>query len=159
MMNVLGIVGAGTMGRGIAQAGAVSGLEILLYDLSDEILRQSVTLVSAGLRKAVEKGRLSAADSGTAASRIRTTSSFDELARCDAVIEAAAEDLPTKRELFKKLDALCPAETILASKTSSLSITVIADAAKHPDSILGHHFFNLSQVISMDGVVRVDGKF
>src|SRR5437879_1183943 len=156
MMNVLGIVGAGTMGRGIAQAGAVSGLEILLYDLSDEILRQSVTLVSAGLRKAVEKGRLSAADSGTAASRIRTTSSFDELARCDAVIEAAAEDLPTKRKLFKKLDALCPAETILASNTSSLSITAIAAAAKNPERILGLHFFNPAQVMRLVEVVRAD---
>src|SRR6267143_1062951 len=120
MMNVLGIVGAGTMGRGIAQAGAVSGLEVLIYDLSDEILRQSVGLISAGLRKSVETGTLGTGDSGTAASLIRTTSSFDEFARCDAVIEAAAEDLGTKREIFKKLDALRRAESLARPRPSFL---------------------------------------
>ena len=155
-MNVLGIVGAGTMGRGIAQAGAVSGLEVLIYDLSDEILRQSVGLISAGLRKSVETGTLGTGDSGTAASLIRTTSSFDEFARCDAVIEAAAEDLGTKREIFKKLDALCPAETILASNTSSLSVTAIASAVGNPSRVLGLHFFNPAHVMKLVEVVRGD---
>ena len=155
-MNMLGIVGAGTMGRGIAQSGAVSGLEILLYDLSDEILRQSVALISADLRKAVEAGKLSPADSGTAASLIRTTSSFDGFARCDAVIEAAAEDLGAKREIFRKLDALCPAETILASNTSSLSVTAIASAAANPARVLGLHFFNPAHVMKLVEVVRGD---
>jgi len=155
-MKLLGIVGAGTMGRGIAQAGAVSGLDIILYDLSDEILRQSVALISAGLLKTVEAGKLAPADSGTAASRIRTTSSFDELARCDAVIEAAAEDLRAKQEIFKKLDALCRPETILASNTSSLSITAIAASAARPERVLGLHFFNPAHVMKLVEVVRAD---
>src|SRR5260221_14253985 len=152
-MATIGIVGAGTMGRGIAHVAALSGFETLLYDLSEEILKQSTRLISAELKKGVEKGKLTAEQAETALRRIKLSTSLRDLSPCDAVIEAAIEDLGAKRKIFADLVPLTGAGTLLATNTSSLSITAIAAGIQSPERFLGLHFFNPPHLIPLVEVV------
>jgi 3-hydroxybutyryl-CoA dehydrogenase len=152
-MATIGIVGAGTMGRGIAQVAALSGFETLLFDRSEEILRQSPGLISAELQKGVGKGKLTAELAGAAAHRINLCSSIREFSRCEAVIEAALEDLGTKREIFIELASVCGSGTLFATNTSSLSISAIASSTPNPERLLGLHFFNPPHLIALVEVV------
>ena len=137
----VGVVGAGTMGAGIAQVCATAGLQVVLVDVGIEQLKRGQERIAESLGKLEAKGKLPR-PAAEIAGRIRTTTSLTDLAKADFVIEAAFEDAAVKAELFKKLDAACGPATILASNTSSISITKLAAATKRPDKVVGMHFMN-----------------
>jgi 3-hydroxybutyryl-CoA dehydrogenase len=153
-MKTIGIVGAGTMGAGIAQVAALSGYDVILSDISEEKLGSALQQITADMKKAVEKNKLLPDQAKNAASRILTRVTFDDFARCDVVIEAAMENLDIKKEIFKQLESICSAQTILATNTSSLSITAIASAVKLPERVIGMHFFNPPHIMKLVEVVR-----
>jgi 3-hydroxybutyryl-CoA dehydrogenase len=152
------VVGFGTMGTGIAQVFAQSGFEVVAVDVSEEILRRGVeTIVSGpfGLRRLVERGRITEEQMREVLSRIRTTTNLAEaVSSADFVIEAVFEDLEVKRRVFRDVDAHAPKHAILASNTSTLSITALAAATSRPDRVVGMHFFNPPQVMKLVEIVR-----
>jgi 3-hydroxybutyryl-CoA dehydrogenase len=152
------VVGFGTMGTGIAQVFAQSGFEVVAVDVSEEILRRGVeTIVSGpfGLRRLVERGRITEEQMREVLSRIRTTTNLAEaVSSADFVIEAVFEDLEVKRRVFRDVDAHAPKHAILASNTSTLSITALAAATSRPDKVVGMHFFNPPQVMKLVEIVR-----
>ena len=152
------VVGFGTMGTGIAQVFAQSGFEVVAVDVSEEILRRGVeTIVSGpfGLRRLVERGRITEEQMREVLSRIRTTTNLAEaVSSADFVIEAVFEDLEVKRRVFRDVDAHAPRHAILASNTSTLSITALAAATSRPDRVVGMHFFNPPQVMKLVEIVR-----
>ncbi|HEY3876592.1 MAG TPA: 3-hydroxyacyl-CoA dehydrogenase NAD-binding domain-containing protein [Candidatus Kapabacteria bacterium] len=153
-MTTIGIIGAGTMGTGIALSSALAGYDVVLYDISDGFLQRAYRNVGLMMDKSIERGKLTHEAANAAAFRIRTTTHFDHLKTCDLVIEAAIEKLQTKQELFGKLSGLCAEDCILASNTSSLSITAIASATKRPSRVLGLHFFNPAHIMKLVEIVR-----
>jgi 3-hydroxybutyryl-CoA dehydrogenase len=152
------IVGFGTMGTGIAQVFAQSGFEVVAVDVSEEVLRRGVeTIVSGpfGLRRLVERGRITEEQMREVLSRIRTTTNLAEaVSSADLVVEAVFEDLEVKRRVFRDVDAHAPKHAILASNTSTLSITALAAATSRPDRVVGMHFFNPPQVMKLVEIVR-----
>jgi 3-hydroxybutyryl-CoA dehydrogenase len=152
------IVGFGTMGTGIAQVFAQSGFEVVAVDVSEEVLRRGMeTIVSGpfGLRRLVERGRITEEQMREVLSRIRTTTNLAEaVSSADLVIEAVFEDLEVKRRVFRDVDAHAPKHAILASNTSTLSITALAAATSRPDRVVGMHFFNPPQVMKLVEIVR-----
>lgn len=154
-MKPLGIVGTGFMGRGIAQVAAQAGLEARLYDARAEAAEGARAAVTAQLRALVQKGRLDAAACEEAAARLRPVASLAELAPCGIVVEAIVEELESKRELFRALEEIVAGDCILATNTSSLSVTAIAAACRRPSRVAGMHFF--SPVPLMKIVEIVDG--
>jgi 3-hydroxybutyryl-CoA dehydrogenase len=152
------VVGFGTMGTGIAQVFAQSGFEVVAVDVSEEILRRGVeTIVSGpfGLRRLVERGRITEEQMREVLSRIRTTTNLAEaVSSADFVIEAVFEDLEVKRRVFRDVDTHAPKHAILASNTSTLSITALAAATSRPDRVVGMHFFNPPQVMKLVEIVR-----
>jgi 3-hydroxybutyryl-CoA dehydrogenase len=153
-MKTIGIVGAGTMGGGIAQVAALAHLEVTLYDVSPAALSAAMARIKDDFRRATDKGRLSATAATQALSCIHPRRAFNDLRDADFIIEAAAEDLEVKREVFRKLDAIVGPRVILATNTSSLSITSIAAKTKMPESIVGMHFFNPPATMPLVEVVR-----
>src|SRR4029079_16399563 len=137
-----GVAGAGTMGRGIAQVLAQCGARTLLYDALPGAARKGKEAIAASLGKLAEKGRLSAADAQAIAQRIEVIDSTEAFAPCQVVVEAIIEDLAAKREFFSKVERSVKADCVLASNTSSLSVTEMAAACKHPGRVAGYHFFN-----------------
>ena len=152
------IVGFGTMGTGIAQVFAQSGFEVVAVDVSEEVLRRGVeTIVSGpfGLRRLVERGRITEEQMRETLSRIRTTTNLAEaVSSADLVVEVVFEDLEVKRRVFRDVDAHAPKHAILASNTSTLSITALAAATSRPDRVVGVHFFNPPQVMKLVEIVR-----
>lgn len=152
------IVGFGTMGSGIAQVFAQAGFTVVAVDVSEEILKRGLNLIwegPFGLRRAVERGRLAEDQAREALSRVRTTTSLSEaVGDSDLVIEAVFEDLEVKRKVFKEADSAAPPHAILASNTSTLSITALAAATRRPDRVVGMHFFNPPQVMKLVEIVR-----
>ena len=148
----LGVVGAGTMGAGIAQLGCAAGMTTVLYDPVDEALERGAERVRTGLRKWIDKGR-AREDS---LERLRTAASLDELAGCELVIEAAPERADLKRELFASLSRICGPETVLATNTSSIPVTSLAGAAERPENVVGMHFFNPPPLMELLEVIRAD---
>lgn len=138
----IGILGSGTMGAGIAQICAQAGYTALLYDIEQSFLDKALGHIQDGLNKAVEKSKLSATKLEGALQRVSAHTNLSALANCDLIIEAAPEDVELKKNLFRQLDELCKQETILASNTSSLSITALGGATKRPQQVAGLHFFN-----------------
>jgi 3-hydroxybutyryl-CoA dehydrogenase len=153
-IQTLGIVGAGTMGSGIAQVALQAGYGVLLRDVSEGILEAARGRIGAGLSKGVEKGKFSAADREGMLGRLKTTTAIADLAPADFVVEAATENFEIKRGLFLELDRLARPETILASNTSSISITKIAGVTKRPDRVVGMHFFNPVPLMALVEVIR-----
>ncbi|HET8626188.1 MAG TPA: 3-hydroxyacyl-CoA dehydrogenase [Thermomicrobiales bacterium] len=149
----LGVVGAGTMGAGIAQLAASRGDAVVLYDVGEDLLARAREGIGARYARDVERGRQTREEADAALGRIRATTRLADVAGAQAVIEAAPEDLALKREIFAELDRLCPPETILASNTSSLSITSIAAACRHPARVAGMHFFNPAPVLPLVEVI------
>lgn len=141
-IQTLGVVGAGTMGAGIAQVAASSGFEVILYDIGDEIVRGAIERIAGFVRRAVEKGRLTPEAAEAALNRLRPATDLGAMAAADAVIEAAPERLDLKRQVFEQLDVVCRPEAILATNTSTLSVTAIAAATTRPARVVGMHFFN-----------------
>ena len=153
-IRTLGVVGAGTMGAGIAQVALQSRCGVLLRDVSEGILEAARRRVAAGLAKGVEKGKFSAADREAMLGGLKTTTDLADLAPADFVVEAATESFEIKRGLFLELDRLARPEVILASNTSSISITKIAGVTKRPDRVVGMHFFNPVPLMALVEVIR-----
>lgn len=150
----IGIIGTGTMGNGIAQAFAQGGYEVIMKDLSDDFLQRAVKVIDKSLSKLVEKEKISGNDKREILSRIRTTLSYNDIKDCGLVVEAVAENMGLKEKIFRELDEVCAPDTILASNTSSLSITGIASFTKRPGKVIGMHFFNPVPVLKLVEVIK-----
>ena len=156
MVERIGVVGAGTMGAGIAQLGCLGGFETLLHDPVPEALDSAPARLRSALEKGTARGRWSGEEAEAAAERLRPASEPAELAGCELVIEAAPEELALKRELLAELAGICGPETILATNTSSLSVTAIAAAVPVPGRVVGMHFFNPPALMRLVEVVAGD---
>jgi 3-hydroxybutyryl-CoA dehydrogenase len=154
MIKTIAIVGSGTMGTGIAQAAALAHFDVLLNDVSAEILKGAMEHIKEDLRKGVSHGQHTATEATEALSRIHPRKGFNDLGEADLVIEAAVEILEVKKEIFKKLDDIVAPEAILATNTSSLSVTAIASLTKTPESVVGMHFFNPAPLMRLVEIVR-----
>ena len=154
MISTIGVVGAGTMGSGIAQVCAGAGFDVVLFDAAPAALDRAAAGIARSLGKFVEKGVLTVADRDATIGRIRRVTSIDFLAPAEYVVEAAVEALDIKVGLFKQLDALTPAATILSSNTSSISITTLGAATNRPDRVLGMHFMNPVPLMPLVEVIR-----
>jgi 3-hydroxybutyryl-CoA dehydrogenase len=150
----VGVVGCGLMGSGIAQVSAQAGFQTVVREVNAELVEKGLKGIEKNLARLVEKGTLTEAAKTEVRGRLKGTTSLDEMKDCDVIVEAIIEQLPVKRELFLKLDALCAAHTIFASNTSSLTITEIAAATKRPERFVGLHFFNPVPVMKLVEVVR-----
>jgi 3-hydroxybutyryl-CoA dehydrogenase len=150
----VGVVGCGLMGAGIAQVSAQSGFTTIVREVSPELVEKGIKSVEKNLARLVEKGVITEAAKGEIRGRLKGSTSLEELKDCDVVVEAIIEQLPAKRELFTLLDAICPATTIFASNTSSLTITEIAAATERPQRFVGLHFFNPVPVMKLVEVVK-----
>ncbi|HUN77324.1 MAG TPA: 3-hydroxyacyl-CoA dehydrogenase NAD-binding domain-containing protein [Solirubrobacteraceae bacterium] len=151
--RVIGVLGAGTMGAGIAQLACRAGARTLLHDPLPQALESGAERVRAGLRKEAEKGRLTEQEAAAAAERLQVADSLEQLAPCELVIEAAPEWVELKRELYERLSEIVGAECVLATNTSSLPVTGIAAAATHPERVVGMHFFNPAPLMRLLEVV------
>ncbi len=151
--GVIGVVGSGTMGRGIAQVAANVGYDVILNDVSDDLVRQSVEKLERDVARLVEKGKMTAEVRDQMLSRVRTSTDLGDMAAADIVVEAIYEDLEAKKRVFARLDEVCPEGVVLGSNSSSLSILDMAMATKRPESVVGIHFFN--PVPLMQGVELV----
>ncbi|HEY6653463.1 MAG TPA: 3-hydroxyacyl-CoA dehydrogenase family protein, partial [Solirubrobacterales bacterium] len=152
----IGVVGAGTMGAGIAQIAALGGFETFLYEIDEKQLERGLEMLRNGMRRGAERGRWREAEADDALERLRTDTLIEFLRDCDLVIDAAPEDLGLKRNLFDRLATVCGPEAVLASNTSSLSVTAIASAAPEPQRIVGMHFFNPPALMQLVEVVAGD---
>jgi 3-hydroxybutyryl-CoA dehydrogenase len=150
----VGVIGAGTMGNGIAQVFAQSGFSVRLVDVAQPMLDRARGTIEMSLARFVDKGKLAAADRDAALGRLTTTTAIDQLADADYVVEAIVEQVEAKRALFTSLDAIVRPEVILASNTSSISITVIGAATKRPDKVLGMHFMNPVPLMTLVEMIR-----
>ena len=150
----LGVVGAGTMGNGIAQIAAQIGCEVVMRDIEMRFVEGGMKKVEAFLAKSVEKGKLEAKEKDAILGRIKGTVDMADLKDVDLVVEAVLEDLDLKKSVFKELDEICRPEVILATNTSSMSITEIAASTKRPDKVCGMHFFNPVPLMRLVEIIR-----
>ncbi|HSK79983.1 MAG TPA: 3-hydroxybutyryl-CoA dehydrogenase [Thermoanaerobaculia bacterium] len=153
-IRTIGVVGAGTMGHGIAQVAAQSGYEVLLVDVVPAALERGRASIGKGYERLVSKGKLSAEDRDAALGRLKTEGSLDALAAADLVVEAVVERLEVKQSVLSDLDRICTPSAILASNTSSISITKLARATQRPAQVIGMHFMNPVPVMQLIEVIR-----
>jgi 3-hydroxybutyryl-CoA dehydrogenase len=153
-IKVVGVIGAGTMGNGIAQVAAEAGYSVIMRDIEEKFVQRGLDTIKKNLGRAVEKGKKSQADADAVLARIRGTVQLAELKEADVVIEAVVENMALKKELYAQLDAVCKPEAILASNTSGLSITEMASATKRPEKVVGMHFFNPVPVMKLVEVIK-----
>ncbi|HSW08952.1 3-hydroxybutyryl-CoA dehydrogenase [Aquabacterium sp.] len=155
-MNIttIGVVGAGTMGNGIAQACAVRGLSVVMVDINDAAVQRGVGTVSASLDRLIKKDKMTAADKDAALARIQGSTNYEDLKAAQLVIEAATENQALKIKILGQLDALLPAETIIATNTSSISITQLAATTQRADRFIGMHFFNPVPLMALVEIIR-----
>ena len=149
----IGVVGAGAMGSGIAQLAASSGHRVILYDTSSDALERAISGIETNLSRSVEKGKVTAEQSKSVRDRITRAGALGEFRDCSLVVEAVVEDLEAKRDLFTRLEAILPDDAILATNTSSLSVTAIARGCRHPERVIGIHFFNPPTVLPLVEIV------
>ena len=149
----VGIIGSGTMGGGIAQVAAQSGFNVILYDVESSMLTRALNNLNSTFSKLVEKGKLKREDADAALARITTVTSLNDLAQCDFIIEAAPEKLDLKQSLFSNLESLISDNSILATNTSTLSVTQIASGCKRPQNVVGMHFFNPAPLLPLVEVI------
>jgi len=154
MSEIFGVIGAGTMGNGIAQVAARSGFDVIMRDVAQEFLGRGMTSVDKSLQRDVDKERLSKDDKRSIIERIHTTTDLSTLSEAFIVVEAVTENFEVKSEVFKTLDRLTKPETILASNTSSISITKLGAATKRPDKVIGMHFMNPVPVMKLVEIIR-----
>jgi 3-hydroxybutyryl-CoA dehydrogenase len=150
----IGVVGAGQMGSGIAEVALTSGFNVLMRDVTMEAVQKGRTRIVTDFDKRVQKGKMTATEKEEILQRLSTTMKLEDLGKCDFIIEAAVENIPLKWEIFTKADEVTPQETILASNTSSISITRIASVTRRPDRIIGMHFFNPAPVMKLIEIIR-----
>jgi len=156
-VRIVGIVGAGVMGNGIAQVFSRNGYEVVLVDVSEEILRKALENIKSGpygLKRLVEKGKMSEEEIEECMLRIKTSTSYESLKDVDFLIEAVPENLELKRKIFAELDKICKKEAVFASNTSGIMISSIATAVERKDKFIGMHWFNPAQVMRLIEVVR-----
>jgi 3-hydroxybutyryl-CoA dehydrogenase len=153
-IKTIGVVGAGQMGSGIAEVALSSGFQVLMRDVTMEAVQKGRMRIITDFDKRIQKGKMTADEKEAILQRLSTTIKMEDFKNCDFVIEAAVENVPLKWEVFKKLDEVTPKETILASNTSSISITRIASATERPDRLIGMHFFNPAPVMKLIEIVR-----
>ena len=153
-IQTVGIIGAGTMGNGIAQACAVSGLQVVMVDISEAAVQKGIATVAGSLDRLIKKEKITAADKEAALARIQGSTSYEDLKKTQIVIEAATENHELKVKILKQIDALVAPEVILASNTSSISITQLAAATSRPDRFIGMHFFNPVPMMALVEIIR-----
>ena len=153
-MEKIFVLGAGTMGSGIVQAFAQKGYEVIVRDIKDELVQSGIVRINNGLSKLVSKGKMTEETKEDILSRISGTTDMNLSADCDLVVEAAIENMKIKKEIFAELDKICKPETILASNTSSLSITEVASATNRAEKVIGMHFFNPAPVMKLVEIIR-----
>ncbi len=149
-----GVLGAGTMGAGIAQVAAQAGFETLVYDVSQEFIDRGLGRIRSFLQRSKERGKLSVEKEREIVSRLSSSLKLEDFSGCSLIIEAVPEKLDLKREIFKKLDAVCGPDTLLATNTSSFSVTAIAGATEKPERVLGTHFFNPPPLMALVEVIQ-----
>ena len=153
-MKKVFVLGAGTMGAGIVQAFAQNGFEVIVRDIKDEFVERGIAGINKSLSKLDAKEKMTEEIKEEILSRISGTTDMSLAADCDLVVEAAIENMKIKKEIFAELDSICKPETILASNTSSLSITEVASATKREDKVIGMHFFNPAPVMKLVEIIR-----
>jgi 3-hydroxybutyryl-CoA dehydrogenase len=154
MSEIIGVIGAGTMGNGIAQTAASAGFTVYLCDISEDYLQRGVANIGKSLDRFVKKETISEEQKNEYLGRITATTKLEDLKDCFLVVEAATENFDVKKQLFEKLDSICNADAILSSNTSSISITKIAATTKRPDKVIGMHFFNPVPLMKLVEVIR-----
>ena len=150
----IGVVGAGTMGNGISQAFAAAGFDVSMTDVAQAQLDRAVAAIGGSFDRLVKKEKMTAAQKAQALGRIRVSTELSAIKDCDLVIEAATENLELKLKIFRQLDELAPAQAVIASNTSSISITRLAAATKRPEKIIGMHFFNPVAMMALVELIR-----
>ena len=153
-IQTVGIIGAGTMGNGIAQACAVSGVNVVMVDISDAAVAKGIATVSGSLDRLIKKEKITEADKTAALSRIKGSTNYDDLKAAQLVIEAATENYDLKVKILKQLDSVLAADVIVASNTSSISITKLAAVTQRPDRFIGMHFFNPVPMMALVEIIR-----
>ena len=153
-MKKIGVIGAGTMGTGIAHVSALSGFDVTLVDIEQNLLEHSLTSIKKGLKRQVDKGKIYQEEMNAALDRIQTITEMKSLSSEDIVIEAATENKEVKISIFSELDTFCPEKTILASNTSSISISLIASATNRPEKVIGMHFMNPVSIMKLVEIIR-----
>jgi 3-hydroxybutyryl-CoA dehydrogenase len=154
LSELIGVVGAGTMGNGIAQVAARAGYDVILRDVKEEFLERGMKAIDGSLQRDVDKERLKEEEKRAIVGRIRTTTALSDLAGAGFVIEAITENLEAKQTVFRELDGACGADAILASNTSSISITKLGAATRRPEKVIGMHFMNPVPVMKLVEVIR-----
>jgi 3-hydroxybutyryl-CoA dehydrogenase len=154
MSETIGVVGSGTMGNGIAQVAARAGFSVVMRDVKDEFLQRGMTAIDKSLQRDVDKERLDPGEKQAILGRIKTTTDVEELREASFVVEAVTEDLQIKTDLFRSLDKITRPEAVLASNTSSISITKLGAATTRPDKVIGMHFMNPVPVMKLVEVIR-----
>jgi len=153
-MKIIGIVGAGQMGSGITEVAISSGLNVLMRDVAQEAVEKGRKRIETDLERRVQKGKMALSEKEAILKRLSTTTRVEDFGNCDFIIEAAAENIPLKGEIFKAIDQIARKEVILATNTSSISITKIASFTKRPDRVIGMHFFNPAPVMKLIEIIR-----
>jgi 3-hydroxybutyryl-CoA dehydrogenase len=151
---MIGICGAGTMGAGIAIAGIQAGYEIVLFDVREEVVQKAHAYIVDQMAKAVERGKMTQEQADAATGKVRATTSLDDMAPCDIVIEAIIEDRDIKQKLFAALEERIADDAILATNTSSIAVTSLAAGLRHPERFAGMHFFNPAHIMKLVEVIR-----
>jgi 3-hydroxybutyryl-CoA dehydrogenase len=154
MSETIGVIGAGTMGNGIAQTAANAGFDVVMCDVSADFVKRGLANIGKSLDRFVKKETMTEEQKNTVLGRITTTTKIDDLAGCGLVVEAATENFDVKRQIFEKLDQIARPEAILSSNTSSISITKIAAVTKRPEKVIGMHFFNPVPLMKLVEVIR-----
>lgn len=153
-IKTFGVVGAGQMGSGIAQVAAFTGFDVIMNDIKDDFIKTGISSISKSLDRLVKKGKIAAEQKKEILGRVEGATKLEDMARADFVVEAATENLPVKLDIFKKLDEVCQPGVILATNTSSISITKIGSATKRPDRVIGMHFMNPVPMMQLVEVIR-----
>lgn len=153
-IQTIGVIGAGQMGNGIAHVFAQAGFDVRMQDISEAFAAKGVATIDKNLQRGVDKGKMTAEEKAATLARIHTTTKLEDLAACDIVIEAATEKWEVKKQIFEILDAVCKPGAILASNTSSISITKLAAVTKRPEAFIGMHFMNPVPVMQLIEVIR-----
>ena len=150
------VLGAGTMGHGIAQVAAQAGYRTILYDVTVELGQRGLGRIAENLQRGMEKGKVTEEQRQSTLRRLSATTELAAVAECGLVIEAIPENMDLKKKTFRQLSEICSAQTILASNTSSLSVSAIATAAAHPERVVGMHFFNPVHIMRLLEIIRAD---
>lgn len=153
-VKTIGVIGAGTMGNGIAQVAARAGCNVILRDVNEELVQEGLRMIEKNVDRLVKKGKIEAAEKEEILNRIKPIVGLNELIDAEIIIEAIVEKMDIKKSLFKELDAICPPETIFATNTSGLSITELASATERPTKVIGMHFFNPVPVMKLVEVIK-----